>query len=383
MAATRSASACDLNAAATTRAIASKSSGRSARIVNGIDAHATVPLMTIRVGFLGAGLIATYHSKSLHVSGADVEWSGVFDPDPGRAEDFARASGATVCASEEQVLDGCDAVYVCTWTAEHPRLVDAAAARGLPVFCEKPMAINLTAARAMADTVERAGVVNQVGLVLRHSPAFGLLKALAADPSSGRPMSVVFRDDQFIPVQGSYRSTWRGDVTKAGAGTLLEHSIHDLDMLEHVLGPVAEVTARTAGFHDIPGIEGVASLSLRFESGALGTLTSVWHDVLERPSLRRVELFSENAYALLEGDWFGPVTWTTSGHPEQRLEFADLEAEAARRGATLGNPDVAFIDAVVKGEPAWPSFTDALRAHVLADAAYRSAADGGVPVATP
>jgi predicted dehydrogenase len=333
------------------------------------------------VGFLGSGLIATYHSKSLHVSGADVAWAGVFDPDAERAQDFARASGATVCESEEQVLDDCDAVYVCTWTVEHPRLVAAAAERGVPVFCEKPLAINLELAASMTETVARAGVVNQVGLVLRHSPAFGLLKALAADPSSGRPMSVVFRDDQFIPVQGSYRSSWRGDVDKAGAGTLLEHSIHDLDMLEHILGPVAEVSARTAGFHDIPGIEDVATLSLRFESGAIGTLTSIWHDVLERPSLRRVELFCERAYAVLEGDWFGPVEWTTTGRPPERFDFGDLEAEAGRRGATLGNPDAAFIDAVSKGEPAWPSFADALRAHVLADAAYRSAAAGGIPIA--
>jgi len=339
--------------------------------------------VTVRVGFLGAGLIATYHSKSLHIARADVEWAGVYDPDPARAEDFARASGATVCATEEEVLDGCDAVYVCTWTAEHPRLVSAAAERGLAVFCEKPLAVNLDVAREMADTVERAGVVNQVGLVLRHSPAFGLLKALAADPANGRPMSVVFRDDQFIPVQGSYRSTWRGDVAKAGAGTLLEHSIHDLDMLEHVLGPVAEVSARIAGFHDIPGIEDVATLALRFESGAIGTLTSIWHDVLERPSLRRVELFCEKAYAVLEGDWFGPVEWTTTGSAARKVDFAELEAEAAERGATLGNPDAAFIDAVVKGEAAWPSFADALRAHVLADAAYRSAASGGAPVATP
>jgi predicted dehydrogenase len=233
----------------------------------------------------------------------------------------------------------------------------------------------------MTSTVERAGIVNQVGLVLRHSPAFGLLKAIAADPSSGRPMSVVFRDDQFIPVQGSYRSTWRGDVEKAGAGTLLEHSIHDLDMLEHVLGPVSEVSARIAGFHDIPGIEDVATLALLFESGAIGTLTSIWHDVLERPSLRRVELFCEKTYAVLEGDWFGPVESVTTGSAPATFEYAELIAEAERRGAALGNPDELFINAVVKGEPAWPSFADALRAHVLVDAAYRSAANGGVPVA--
>ena len=86
--------------------------------------------MTVRVGFLGAGLIATFHSKMLRPARADVTWAGVYDPDPARAEAFGRASGALVCASEDEVLDGCDAVYVCTWTSEHPRLVAAAAELG-------------------------------------------------------------------------------------------------------------------------------------------------------------------------------------------------------------------------------------------------------------
>jgi predicted dehydrogenase len=336
----------------------------------------------MRVGFLGAGLIATYHSKSLHVSGADVTWGGIYDPVVDRAEQFALASGATVCASEDEVLDSCDVVYVCTWTSEHPRLVAEAAGRGLAVFCEKPLAVDLAAATEMARAVEQAGVVNQVGLVLRHSPAFGMLKGLAQDPTSGRPMSVVFRDDQYIPIQGGYASTWRGDVAKAGAGTLLEHSIHDLDMLEHVVGRVVSVSAVTAGFHEIDGIEDVASVLLRFVNGATGTLQSVWHDLLERPSLRRVELFCERAYAVLEGDWFGPVEWQTSGSGPTRVEGSDLIEEAGRRGAALGNPDELFIDAVVRGAPAWPSFADALRAHTLADAVYRSAAAGGAPVTT-
>jgi predicted dehydrogenase len=248
------------------------------------------------------------------------------------------------------------------------------------VFCEKPLAVDLASARSMAATVAGAAVVNQVGLVLRHSPAFGVLKSLAADAANGRPMSIVFRDDQYIPIQGGYRSTWRGDVTKAGAGTLLEHSIHDLDLFEHVLGPVVSVAAATGDFHGITGIEDVASVVLRFASGATGTLSSVWHDVLERPSLRRVELFCERAYAVLEGDWFGPVEWQATGSAPVRLDGAALEAEARRRGCALGNPDALFIDAVVRGEPAWPSFADALRAHTLADAVYRSAASGGVPV---
>src|SRR5436190_12917269 len=130
----------------------------------------------LRVGFLGAGLIATYHSKSLRRSGAEIECgvvrAGVYDPDTERAAAFAEASGHTVCGSEDEVLDGCDAVYVCTWTSEHPRQVAKALERGLHVFCEKPLATSLGAAEEMAALANAAGVTNQVGLVMRRSPAY-------------------------------------------------------------------------------------------------------------------------------------------------------------------------------------------------------------------
>jgi predicted dehydrogenase len=337
--------------------------------------------VTVQVGFLGAGLIATYHAQSLRASGADVRWGGVFDPDRDRAERLAAASGAALCRSEDEVLERCDAVYVCTWTSEHPRLVEAAARRGRAVFCEKPLAVDLPLARRMTAAVEEAGVINQVGLVLRHSPTFGLVKALAADPASGRPMSIVFRDDQYLPVQGMYGSTWRGEVDKAGAGTLLEHSIHDLDVLEWILGPITSVSARSASFHGIDGIEDSVAVVMAFASGAVGTLVSVWHDVLERPSLRRVELLCERVHVTLENDWWGPVEWLVTGNgTPTRLERDDLVAEARRRGATLGNPDAAFVEAVAAGMPAWPGFGAALRAHVVVDAVYRSAAAGGLPV---
>ncbi|HEY4376068.1 MAG TPA: Gfo/Idh/MocA family oxidoreductase [Acidimicrobiales bacterium] len=339
--------------------------------------------MTVRVGFLGAGLIATFHSKMLKGSGEDVAWAGVWDPDPARRAAFAEASGATACASEAEVLDSCDAVYVCTWTSEHPRLVAAAAERGLPVFCEKPLGVDLATARDMADTVERAGVINQVGLILRYSPAFNLLRDLVADPASGRVMSVVFRDDQFIPIQGSYDSTWRGDRTKAGSGTLLEHSIHDLDILEFCVGRVASVSARSASFHGLDGIEDSVATALTFVDGGLGAMTSVWHDILERPSLRRIEVFCERLYVGVEDDWFGPLWWTRLGGEEQQLDADGVMAAVAERGIDRGNPDGAFVQAVRRGRPSWPRFRDAVRAHELCDAVYRSAAAGGAPVELP
>jgi predicted dehydrogenase len=336
--------------------------------------------MSVRVGFLGAGLIATYHSVMLKGSGEQVERAGVFDPDRSRAEAFATAAGGWPAASEDEVLDSCDAVYVCTWTSEHRRLVEAAAARGIAVFCEKPLSTDLDQARSMVDTVEAAGVTNQVGLVLRYSPAFSLLRDLVAEARSGRVMSVVFRDDQYIPTQGMYGSTWRGDRAKAGAGTLLEHSIHDLDILEWCIGPVDAVNARSANFHGLDGIEDSVATTLRFADGGLGTLVSIWHDVLDRPSLRRIEVFCERAYIVLEHDWAGPIAWSRQDGDQGRLEGDELLAEVDRRGLRRADADGEFIRAVRAGRPAWPTFADALRAHQLTDAVYRSAATDGAPV---
>jgi predicted dehydrogenase len=337
--------------------------------------------MSVRVGFLGAGLIATFHSKMLRASGEAFERAGVYDPDPGRAEAFVRAAGGGhVCASEEEVLDGCDAVYVCTWTSEHPRLVAAAAERGLAVFCEKPLATSLDGAREMQATVEAAQVANQVGLVLRRSPAFTLLRHLAHEDEAGRIMSVVFRDDQYIPIRGTYASTWRGEVDKVGAGALLEHSIHDVDILEAVIGRVVDVSARSAEFHGLAGIEDLVVATLAFEGGAVGSLTSVWHDIDARGSLRRIEVFCERALFTVEGDWFGPVRWERHDGTTGSLEGEDLvqAVQTLRPGGDL-NPDGAFLRAVREGRPCDPDFSVAVRAHEVTEALYASARAGGAP----
>src|SRR4029453_14608149 len=100
------------------------------------------------------------------------------------------------------------------------------------VFREKPPAPDLPGAEALAALVREAGVINQVGLVLRRSPAFTLARQLVRSEAAGRPMAVVFGGAQFPPGQGLFGSDWRADPLRAGSGALLEHSIHDVDILE-------------------------------------------------------------------------------------------------------------------------------------------------------
>lgn len=335
----------------------------------------------VRIGFLGTGFIATYHSKSLKRGGANIVRAGAYDTDADRAQAFCLASGHTMCASEDEVIESADAVYVCTWSSEHKRLVSKVIAAGKAVFCEKPLAPTLAEAEQLVSEVNASGVINQVGLVLRHAPSYLMARELIAEKKSGRVMNVVFRDDQFIPIQSYYASDWRKDASKAGAGTLLEHSIHDVDMLQFLVGDVTDVSARATYAHGIEGIEDVVASSVRFANGAVGTLTTIWHDNLSRPSLRHVEVFCRNRTVVIAGDdWFGPVTWSDADGTTGSLGGEDLVERTAPLAVGDANPDGAFVRAATDGEPGYPDFAVALAAHRVVEAMYESCRSGGSAV---
>ena len=342
--------------------------------------------MSVRVGFLGAGFIARYHAMQLRLAAAPNELVAVFDPDPARAAAFCDQEGGIPVGSAEDLVGCCDAVFVCTWTSAHLEGVRAAVAAGRAVFCEKPLSTDLSSAAELVEVVASAGVVNAVGLVLRSTPALLALREMVRDPASGPVMNVVFRDDQYLPTQGMYASTWRGDRTLAGSGTLLEHSIHDVDIVEWLVGPVTSVSAQQSFFHGLDGIEDSVSALFRLSGGGSASLSSVWHDVLSRPSQRRIEVFCRDALLTLEGEYFGPVRrQTTNG--EEVLDNDELVRWLVDRGITLSSTEGDFLAAVQRvldGGPVErvrPDVHDALRAHRVVDAVYRSAGTGGEPVA--
>jgi myo-inositol 2-dehydrogenase/D-chiro-inositol 1-dehydrogenase len=346
----------------------------------------------VRIGFVGTGVIAWAHALGLRamIGGGvlDAEIVAVHDRDPARAAGFAGVVGADAVSDAGEVVARADAVWVCTPTASHHAAVERAVADGRAVFCEKPLATDLAGAEALADMVAGAGVPAQVGLVLRFAPVFRALRDVIASGELGPPMTAVFRDDQYFPVQGLYGSTWRGDVSVAGGGCLIEHSIHDVDILRFCLGEVTGLAARTANFSGRPGVEDLASVTLQFSGGVTAQLVSVWHDILSRGSTRRVEVFCRRGMAWLENDFLGPLHIQTSDGVDVRacpapgwvteLPLAHDEVGLAVRA--YAEADRAFVDALSRGEAPEPGLGEAVVAHRLVDAAYRSARQGGAAV---
>jgi len=349
----------------------------------------------VRIGFVGTGVIAWAHAigvQALIRAGVvDASVVAVHDLDDARAVGFAAVNGAAVVSSGAEVLERCDVVWVCTPTAAHRDVVEAASRRGIAVFCEKPLAPDLAGAEALAATVAGSGVPAQVGLVLRRAPVFRALRDVLVSGELGVPMTAIFRDDQYFPVQGLYSSTWRGDVEVAGGGCLIEHSIHDLDILRFCLGEVTEVTGRITNFSGHVGVEDLATVSLRFASGASAELVSVWHDILSRGSTRRVEVFCRQGLAWLDDDFRGPLHLETSQGTEVRpcpppgwvRDLGLGEDQVGLAVSAYVEADRDFLDAVSAGRAPQPSFDEAVVAHRLVDAVYRSSGAGGTPVAVP
>ncbi len=347
----------------------------------------------IRIGIVGCGFIGTVHSFALHQLTAgglvDARVTATYDRDQAKAGFMAgHHEGAVASPTLDACLDEVDVVWVCTWTAGHLEPVEAAAARGMPVFCEKPLAPDLPTAEKLAAAL--GSVPHQVGLVLRHAPVFRTLAAEVTSGRHGRVMAAQMRDDQYFPNQGVYGSTWRDDVSVAGGGTLIEHSIHDIDVLRWVLGDPVSVTARTGALAGHPGIEDTATVVYSYPDGMAASLTSVWHQILSRPSTRRLEVFCEGALLWADDDHLGPVhVETTDGATAIEGELPDwvdrftLPDVLTKPLAQYAEPAKEFLDALAASGPAATGFPDAataLAAHRLVDAAYRSASAGGVAV---
>jgi predicted dehydrogenase len=350
----------------------------------------------IRIGLVGCGHIGTVHSFALRqLAKAGLIDAGVvatFDVDREKAASVAAHHDARPCASLDELIDGVDAVWICTWTSSHLEAVEAAAGRSRAVFCEKPLAPTLAQAARLAAALE--GVPHQVGLVLRHAPVFRATADLVASGRYGRPLLTVLRDDQYFPIQGLYASAWRADVAKAGGGTLIEHSIHDVDVLRWILGPVLgepeEVGARTASLFDHRGIDDATTVTLRFAGGSTATIVSVWHQILSRGSLRRLELFCEKALLWTDDDYLGPLhVETNAGEeiveaaPPSWVDRFDVPEVLAKPLAQYAEPSKAFLEALGEdGSRArgYPDVAIALDSHRLVDAAYQSAAAGGRPI---
>ena len=131
--------------------------------------------MAIGLGLIGAGRIGQVHARNAAGDAvSDCGLVAVADPVADAAAAVAASTGARAHTGPEELIadPAVDAVLVCSPTDTHLALVEACAAAGKPVFCEKPLAVGLARIDAVLARVDAAGVPLMVGFQRRFDPGF-------------------------------------------------------------------------------------------------------------------------------------------------------------------------------------------------------------------
>lgn len=230
----------------------------------------------MRICLIGAGRIGRLHGTLLAAQ-SGVDGIIVADVDPGRAAETAAAIGGRVAPIAEQAMEGADAVIVTASTGAHASLVSAAIERGLPTFCEKPLAFDLPETAELVEQIEARGAVVQVGFQRRFDPAYREARRLVESGELGTVYLVRLIAHDHHPPPDAY--------IPGSGGLFRDSSIHDFDALRWVtLQEVDEVYAAGSvrgfpifGRHD--DIDTGAAI-LRLADGTLGVLSQTRHDPL-------------------------------------------------------------------------------------------------------
>ncbi|MGW4776899.1 Gfo/Idh/MocA family protein [Streptomyces filamentosus] len=225
----------------------------------------------MRIGLIGTGRIGSFHAGVL-ARHPEVGSLVVADADAGRAASVAAALGAEAAPDVTALLGrGPDAVVIASATAAHAELISRAARAGLPVFCEKPIALDVPGTLAALTAVAEAGTELQLGFMRRFDAGYRAAREAVRAGRLGRLHTVRTVSSDPEPPPAAY--------LPLSGGLFRDCMIHDVDAVRWVTGrEVVEVYARGADggpavFREAGDVDTAAAL-LVLDDGTLVTATA-------------------------------------------------------------------------------------------------------------
>ena len=263
----------------------------------------------VRVGLAGAGPWARMVHAPLLAAGPETELTGVWSRTPDHALELAAAHGVTSYPSFDALLDDVDAVAIAVAPSAQPDLAVRAARAGKALLLEKPLGLDVAAARRIADAVAENGVGSIMLLTYRFADVVRdfLADAATMNLTGGR---ACFISGAFL--SGAFAGGWR-----LNEGALLDVGPHILDLVEAALGPVTDIQG-----HGDP--RQWVGLLLTHESGAHSEVTLSCASAID-PSRTEVEIYGRERSAFVDAR----AGARAESFARLRAEFA----EVARTGA--------------------------------------------------
>jgi len=331
----------------------------------------------IGVGLIGLGMAVKPHALSLKDLTDEVEFLGGFSPTAKRRSAFEKAYDLPTVDSIDALLENpkVDAVIVITPPRTHAELAIKAAKAGKHVLLEKPLDVTYAQARTIVEAVEREGRKLGVVFQFRFREATMTLRELLRNGELGELLSVSCAVRWWRPAE-YYAQPGRGMRDHDGGGVLLTQSIHTLDVLLDLAGPVRRVTAqcRTSSLRSMD-TEDIACASVEYANGAIGVVDCTTVAYPGYPE--RIEIAGTKGSAVLEAE---RLVVHRSGHETLRVDGSTAGGGGADPMDFSHEPHrrliESFVHAVRNGEEPRASGRSALPVHALIDGMLESSASG-------
>jgi len=354
----------------------------------------------IGIGIVGGGYMGKAHSVAMSAVGA-VFNTGlrprlemICATSEASAARYKAAYGFARCTSDWRVLvedPRIEAIVIASPQGTHREIAEAAFARGLPVFCEKPLGASLEDSRAMVEAAEASGSVNMVGFNYIRTPASQFARKLLGEGAIGLVISFRGEHTEDFLSDPSAPGNWRTEgIANGSMGDLAPHPINAALAL---MGPLKSLLAEVETVYDTRGGVPVtnddqAHILCRFESGVLGSIFSsrvstgrkmgYAYEITGSKGAIRFDQEDQNAIWLYRAE--GPEAergfrkiLTGPAHP-------DYEPFCLGPGHGTGYQDQIiieakdFLTAIETGASIWPTFRDGMEVNRIVKAAHMSSA---------
>lgn len=212
----------------------------------------------------------------------NLELAVVWDDMAERGQQIAEEMGCAYTADLAAALatPGLEVAVICADNASHRPLVEAAAAAGLDIFCEKPLALTVEDADAMLAAVENAGVKCVIGFFQPYPGEALAARKFLAEGGLGKVTHLWYRNAHHAAYGRWFDAPafqWFTQKEKSGGGAFCDMGAHAMHFARLVFGPVASVQADISNKSgEYPGVDDHGVAILQFTSGATGVLVASW-----------------------------------------------------------------------------------------------------------
>jgi predicted dehydrogenase len=322
-------------------------------------------VLTGRVGLIGAGGIGRAHAQAAAGLAGGV-LAGVADIDDAAAAAVGAEHGVDalpVAAFADP--DRFDLVVVASPPATHPDVVEPLLRAGVPVMCEKPLAVDLATARRLAAVSAATGTPLTMATKFRFVDDVALTRELIAGGALGEVLKV----EVAFAGRVDMGRRWNSRREVSGGGVLIDNATHGVDLVRHLVGDIVEVSVLDHPAGQPLAVEDGATLLGRTAGGALAQVDVTW-------SFRRLSPLYCAVYGTggsVEIGWSGARAVTRDA-PEPYAFGSGY-----RKIDSLRDNLAAVLAALAAGEPPPVTAADAVAAAAVVEAAYAATA-AGVPV---